>query len=152
MIVPTVPLPEIVLRTVIVYVAVFALLRIAGKRELGQMSVADLVVILVISVRLRARVFRRDQNQMTGIELSPSELRDAFRPRGRDGVRLVIAQLQGLTIVEVTLYRAGKKATTKGYIIKVGEKYGVNTGVLLYATSSPRVAVTACTMFGERNS
>jgi uncharacterized membrane protein YcaP (DUF421 family) len=46
---PTVPLPEIVLRTVIVYIAVFALLRIAGKRELGQMGVSDLVVILVIA-------------------------------------------------------------------------------------------------------
>ncbi|MDO8506650.1 MAG: DUF421 domain-containing protein [Candidatus Limnocylindria bacterium] len=49
MLVPSVPIPEIVLRTVIVYVAVFALLRMAGKRELGQMSVSDLVVILVIA-------------------------------------------------------------------------------------------------------
>jgi uncharacterized membrane protein YcaP (DUF421 family) len=46
---PTVPLAEIVLRTVIVYVVVFGLLRLAGKRELGQMSVIDLVVILVIA-------------------------------------------------------------------------------------------------------
>jgi uncharacterized membrane protein YcaP (DUF421 family) len=46
---PTVPLAEIFVRTVIVYVAVFALLRLAGKRELGQMSVTDLVVILVIA-------------------------------------------------------------------------------------------------------
>ena len=49
MIVPSVPVWEIVLRTVVVYVAVFALLRAAGKRELGQMSVPDLVVILVIA-------------------------------------------------------------------------------------------------------
>lgn len=49
MIVPSVPLLEIVFRTIVVYVAVFALLRAAGKRELGQMSVADLVVILVIA-------------------------------------------------------------------------------------------------------
>jgi len=47
--VPTVPVLEIVLRTVVVYVVVFALLRVAGKRELGQMSVTDLVVILVIA-------------------------------------------------------------------------------------------------------
>jgi uncharacterized membrane protein YcaP (DUF421 family) len=45
----SVPLWEIVLRTVIVYIGVFALLRVAGKRELGQMSVTDLVVILVIA-------------------------------------------------------------------------------------------------------
>ena len=49
MFVPSVPVWEIVLRTVIVYVVVFALLRVAGKRELGQMSVTDLVVILVLA-------------------------------------------------------------------------------------------------------
>ena len=47
--VPVVPVWEVVLRTVVVYVAVFGLLRLAGKRELGQMSVLDLVVILVIA-------------------------------------------------------------------------------------------------------
>jgi uncharacterized membrane protein YcaP (DUF421 family) len=46
---PSVPLWEIVFRTVVVYVVVIALLRTAGKRELGQMSVTDLVVILVIA-------------------------------------------------------------------------------------------------------
>lgn len=55
---PTVPVWEVVLRTVVVYVVVFALLRLAGKRELGQMSVLDLVVILVISNAV--------QNAMTG--------------------------------------------------------------------------------------
>lgn len=49
MISPSLPVLEIVLRTMIVYVSVFGLLRIAGKRELGQMSVSDLVVILVIA-------------------------------------------------------------------------------------------------------
>jgi uncharacterized membrane protein YcaP (DUF421 family) len=49
MIVPSVPVWEIVVRTFVVYVAVFALLRAAGKRELGHMSVPDLVVILVIA-------------------------------------------------------------------------------------------------------
>lgn len=49
MIEPSVPVWEIVFRTVVVYVVVFVLLRIAGKRELGQMSVSDLVVILVIA-------------------------------------------------------------------------------------------------------
>lgn len=47
--VPVVPVWEVVLRTIVVYVAVFGLLRLAGKRELGQMSVLDLVVILVIA-------------------------------------------------------------------------------------------------------
>jgi len=46
---PVVPVWEVVLRTLVVYIAVFGLLRLAGKRELGQMSVLDLVVILVIA-------------------------------------------------------------------------------------------------------
>lgn len=49
MLTPSVPIWEIVLRTTVVYVSVFALLRAAGKRELGQMGVPDLVVILVIA-------------------------------------------------------------------------------------------------------
>jgi len=51
---PTLPelgssLPEVILRTAIVYLFVVAAIRISGKREVGQMSVLELVVILVIS-------------------------------------------------------------------------------------------------------
>jgi uncharacterized membrane protein YcaP (DUF421 family) len=49
---------EIILRTAVVYVVVLVLLRTAGKRELGQMSPVDLVVILVIANAV--------QNAMTG--------------------------------------------------------------------------------------
>ena len=42
-------LPEIVVRTAIVYLFLVTVLRISGKREVGQMSVLELVVILVIS-------------------------------------------------------------------------------------------------------
>ncbi|MDQ6858217.1 MAG: DUF421 domain-containing protein [Chloroflexota bacterium] len=54
----TVPGYEIVLRTFVVYVVVLILLRVAGKRELGQMTPFDLVVILVIANAV--------QNAMTG--------------------------------------------------------------------------------------
>ena len=54
----TTPWWEIILRTAVVYVVVLVLLRVAGKRELGQMSAVDLVVILVISNAV--------QNAMTG--------------------------------------------------------------------------------------
>jgi uncharacterized membrane protein YcaP (DUF421 family) len=57
-----VPLWEIVLRTLVVYVVVFSLLRIAGKRELGTMSPADLVVILIIANAV--------QNAMNGGDVS----------------------------------------------------------------------------------
>ncbi|HUP55157.1 MAG TPA: YetF domain-containing protein [Methylomirabilota bacterium] len=42
-------LPEVFLRTAIVYLFLVAVLRISGKRQVGQMSVLELVVILVIS-------------------------------------------------------------------------------------------------------
>ena len=42
-------LPEVFLRTALVYLFLVAVLRISGKRQVGQMSVLELVVILVIS-------------------------------------------------------------------------------------------------------
>jgi uncharacterized membrane protein YcaP (DUF421 family) len=64
---PSVPLTEIVFRTVIVYVAVFVLLRLAGKRELGQMSVTDLVVILVIANAVQNSLNGGDTSLVGGI-------------------------------------------------------------------------------------
>ena len=49
---------EILLRTFVIYFVVLLLLRLAGKRELGQMTPFDLVVILVIANAV--------QNAMTG--------------------------------------------------------------------------------------
>ncbi len=57
-----VPWWELVARASVVYVAVLALLRVAGKRELGQMTPFDLVVILVIANAV--------QNAMTGPDTS----------------------------------------------------------------------------------
>ena len=42
-------LPEIVLRTAIVYLFLVLILRLTGKREVGQMSILELIVILIIS-------------------------------------------------------------------------------------------------------
>jgi uncharacterized membrane protein YcaP (DUF421 family) len=52
----------IVARTALVYLGVLAALRVAGKRELGQMTVFDLVVILLIANAV--------QNAMTGPDFS----------------------------------------------------------------------------------
>lgn len=57
-----VPLWELILRAIVVYVAVLVLLRLGGKRELGQMSPADLVVILIIANAV--------QNSMNGGDVS----------------------------------------------------------------------------------
>jgi uncharacterized membrane protein YcaP (DUF421 family) len=52
----------IAIRTALVYLAVFGGLRLAGKRELGQMTIFDLVVILLIANAV--------QNAMTGPDFS----------------------------------------------------------------------------------
>lgn len=42
-------LPEVVLRTAVVYLFLVVVLRLTGKREVGQMSILELIVILIIS-------------------------------------------------------------------------------------------------------
>ena len=42
-------LPEVVLRTAVVYLFLVIVLRVSGKREVGQMSILELIVILIIS-------------------------------------------------------------------------------------------------------
>jgi hypothetical protein len=63
------------------------LLRLSPALVNALTIVGALLLILLISFLLRARVFCQYLNQMTGIELSPNEVKEAFRRRGRDGVR-----------------------------------------------------------------
>lgn len=58
----TTPALEIVARSLLVYVGVLLGLRLMGKRELGQMTVFDLVVILLIANAV--------QNAMVGSDVS----------------------------------------------------------------------------------
>ena len=55
---------DIVLRATVMFFALFALLRLLGKRELGQMTPVDLVVILLIANAV--------QNAMVGPDVSLS--------------------------------------------------------------------------------
>jgi uncharacterized membrane protein YcaP (DUF421 family) len=55
-------LAEVVLRTLVVYLALLGGLRLAGKRELGQMTTFDLVVVLIIANAV--------QNAMVGANVS----------------------------------------------------------------------------------
>lgn len=57
-----IPAWAIVIRTAVIYLAVYAGLRLVGKRELGQMTVFDLVVILLIANAV--------QNAMVGPDVS----------------------------------------------------------------------------------
>ena len=69
----TTPWYEILLRTFVVYVTVLILLRAAGKRELGQMTPFDLVVILVIANAVQNAMTGGD-NSLTGGILAASTL------------------------------------------------------------------------------
>src|SRR5437762_5814886 len=62
MLVPNIPVPEIVIRTFVVYLVVVIGLRVFGKRELGQMTPFDLVLILTLSNSV--------QNAMVGPDTS----------------------------------------------------------------------------------
>ena len=89
MLIPSVPLLEIILRTIVVYVAVLVLLRVAGKRELGQMSVADLVVIIVIANAVQNAMNGGD-NSLTGGIAAAATLVGANLLVGRYGSRVPV--------------------------------------------------------------
>src|SRR3990170_7220578 len=57
-----IPVWEILIRTVVVYLVIFAGLRLMGKREMGQMTVLDLVAILLVANAV--------QNAMVGPDVS----------------------------------------------------------------------------------
>ena len=63
----TTPWYEILLRTFVVYITVLILLRLAGKRELGQMTPFDLVVILVIANSVQNAMIGGDTSLTGGI-------------------------------------------------------------------------------------
>jgi len=62
---PGAPLAEKILRPVIVYVCLVALLRVFGKRELAQLNPFDLVVLLSLSNTVQNAIIGND-NSLTG--------------------------------------------------------------------------------------
>ena len=60
-----VPVAEKMLRPVLVYVFLIALLRLAGKRELAQLNTFDLVVLLMLSNTVQNAIIGED-NSVTG--------------------------------------------------------------------------------------
>ena len=61
----TLPVSEFIIRAVVVYVAVLVLLRISGKREMGQMGATEFVAILLISNAVQNSMNGGD-NSVTG--------------------------------------------------------------------------------------
>ncbi|MFN8526322.1 MAG: DUF421 domain-containing protein [Chloroflexota bacterium] len=60
-------LGAIILRTIVVYAALLLGLRLAGKRELGQMTTFDLVVILVLSNAVQNAMVGPDSSLTGGL-------------------------------------------------------------------------------------
>jgi uncharacterized membrane protein YcaP (DUF421 family) len=63
----TVPAWNIVLRTLTVYLVVLVGLRLAGKREIGQMTVFDLVVLLLLANAVQNAMVGPDSSLTGGI-------------------------------------------------------------------------------------
>jgi uncharacterized membrane protein YcaP (DUF421 family) len=85
----TTPWYEIVLRTFVVYMTVLVLLRVAGKRELGQMTPFDLVVILVIANAVQNAMTGGDNSLIGGI-LAAGTLTVVNIAVGRWGTRVPV--------------------------------------------------------------
>jgi uncharacterized membrane protein YcaP (DUF421 family) len=58
---------EIFLRTAIVYLVILLALRLAGKREIGQMTVFDLVVLLLIANAVQNAMVGSDTSLLGGL-------------------------------------------------------------------------------------
>jgi uncharacterized membrane protein YcaP (DUF421 family) len=67
MLMPGAPIWETVIRTTVVYFAILVGLRLAGKRQLGQMTVFDLVVLLLISNAVQNAMVGPDNSLIGGI-------------------------------------------------------------------------------------
>jgi uncharacterized membrane protein YcaP (DUF421 family) len=65
--VPDIPLVEKIVRSVVVYVFLLAAFRLAGKRQLGQMTPFDLIVLLIISNVLQNGLIGNDNSLGGGL-------------------------------------------------------------------------------------
>jgi uncharacterized membrane protein YcaP (DUF421 family) len=119
------PIWQIVLRALAVYAAVFVGFRLLGKRELGQMTVFDLVLILLISNAVQNAMVGPDASLQGGLVAAAvlllanrvaaeARLRSPLVDRlfeGRSAVlvehgRLVTGQLRKQRVAEVDLEEA----------------------------------------------
>ena len=67
MFVPSVGVGELVLRVAVVYAAVFVLLRIVGKRHVGELAPFDLIVLLLLSECVQNALIADDKSLTGGI-------------------------------------------------------------------------------------
>jgi uncharacterized membrane protein YcaP (DUF421 family) len=63
----TTGVPELILRAVLVYAAVFLLLRIVGKKHVGELAPFDLVVLLILSESVNGALIAEDTSVTAGL-------------------------------------------------------------------------------------
>jgi uncharacterized membrane protein YcaP (DUF421 family) len=64
---PEAPIGALILRSVVVYAFLLAALRLAGRRELAQMTSFDLILLLVISNAVQNSINAGDNSLMGGL-------------------------------------------------------------------------------------
>ena len=64
---PSVAIPELIFRVVLVYAGVFLLLRVVGKRHVGELAPFDLVVLLILSECVQNALIGDDKSVTGGL-------------------------------------------------------------------------------------
>ena len=64
---PTVAVGELMLRSAIIYVFVFVLLRMLGKKHVGEMAPFDLVILLILSESVQNALVADDKSVTGGV-------------------------------------------------------------------------------------
>jgi uncharacterized membrane protein YcaP (DUF421 family) len=64
---PSVAVTELLLRAALVYIGLFALLRLAGKRHVGELAPFDLVVLLILSECVQNALIADDKSVTGGL-------------------------------------------------------------------------------------
>ena len=67
MLMPTIAIPELLLRVTLVYLALLLLLRIVGKRHVGELAPFDLVVLLILSEGVQNALIADDKSITSGL-------------------------------------------------------------------------------------
>ena len=58
---------QLVVRAVVVYVVLFALIRLSGKHTLGELSIFDLIVVIVLGSAVRTSLIGNDKSLQGGL-------------------------------------------------------------------------------------
>src|SRR6185437_16382414 len=58
---------QLIVRAVIVYIVLFALIRLSGKHTLGELSIFDLIVVIVLGSAVRTSLIGNDKSLQGGL-------------------------------------------------------------------------------------